>query len=431
MSDSLFSRFHLSIGKDASQVPSRRTSARERGELRSGCRSVALQRASASQIPPRRRCHHSHGDTAGPRDYRCKDRTVTATAEGNSLAARPSCGAPRAAVKPDSRCPLALLPPESRKRSLPPPSGGPGEARSGASGAPLSPSAHALPPRACVVAVPLRGAFVAAGAGGARAGGRLRSRRGSRPIPSPPHLPREAKKEQWRRASRASSARPGPAAAALPAPCRAQRARASPQAAAGAERGPGGRRRGRRFSSSSSPPSAMATELEPPAAGAVSGGAPLEAEEDEEHWLYGGTGRRGRARGRGWARAAGRAGGAARRPHGVRVCAGGWGGSRASPGSVQPRPCRDSLSPRRPRTPPSCAAPRFLSPDVGRAAQNPAAAVSAPHSACLWASVLRLWVRALKSVPAARLLRAAPDGRVGLGCFWLVVGCFFGSAICS
>lgn len=32
----------------------------------------------------------------------------------------------------------------------------------------------------------------------------------------------------------------------------------------------------------------MATELEPPATGAVSGAAPLEAEEDEEHWLYGG-----------------------------------------------------------------------------------------------------------------------------------------------
>ncbi|XP_058670144.1 pre-mRNA 3'-end-processing factor FIP1-like isoform X1 [Ammospiza nelsoni] len=31
----------------------------------------------------------------------------------------------------------------------------------------------------------------------------------------------------------------------------------------------------------------MATELEPPAASAVSGAAPLEAEEDEEHWLYG------------------------------------------------------------------------------------------------------------------------------------------------
>lgn len=36
----------------------------------------------------------------------------------------------------------------------------------------------------------------------------------------------------------------------------------------------------------------MATELEPPAAGAVQGAAPLEAEEDEEHWLYGGRYRR-------------------------------------------------------------------------------------------------------------------------------------------
>lgn len=337
----------------ASRLPQRRAGrAPFRPPFRSAAAGALLPTAgSGSQIPPRRRCRHSHGDTAGPRGCLCEGlnryRNRDCRRRLACLFARSPGGR-----QPRRLPPARVLPAREQKSAPPRPQLGPARREAAARPLPRLPRRMRSRTGACVLSVPLRGAFVAAGAGGAGVRGRLRSRRGSGPVPSRP-VPVPTSRGRQRKSDggslagrpRRGPARPGGCGPPRPVPSAAGARLASGRG--GSRAGPGRPR---------TPLllllllSAMATELEPPAAGAVSGGAPLEAEEDEEHWLYGGTGRRGLGVGPG--------DGLGERGRGAAVCRG-WGRGPASPVLVRLRPSRDSLSPRRPLTSPGRTAPQM------------------------------------------------------------------------
>lgn len=211
----------------------------------------------------------------------------------------------------------------------------PGRGRSWGAQFPPSVPARRRRPRACAIAPRMRRRGSWAGPGAFCRGRRPGPAAASAPAGGscpPPRLPFPFPvRRTQRKGDGGALARPprrGPAAADLPVP---------PAADARLASGPGGNlagpprppppllllllrlprlllreRKGGQLGAPCSPQprgaAAMATELEPPAAGAVPGAAPLEAEEDEEHWLYGGRYRRPRPRSRASPRARGRGG---------------------------------------------------------------------------------------------------------------------------